>query len=399
MTTTCPVCESAVSNGKSCMACGSDLSILVDLDRVAAGFYNDALSLAKAEGASEQAIGKLQAAIALKPSHTASRLVLGKLLAQRGDYERARQLLGSVLESPAAAAGARAKATEGLARIDAIAVEQRAAEEARRREQIERRHKESIRRRWKLAASVAGLLIFGVASTAYIATLPVSPDRAAHAVQGALNASPAIRSYGLKASASDGAVALSGTVPDPARRELADAIARAAAGGARIDPSRLLVDNVSLTTELQRVLNSLPQVLSAHVPGIAIDLVDAAGGAKIMVLPSVADTLRLAGTVPMPELKPLIRELAASIWGGRAVDDSAVQVADPYIEYSIRPGDAPESIARRLCGTARRLDVIRGFSRDNAEVLDRMQIGATIRIPKRLLVRGAATDGRAGENR
>jgi nucleoid-associated protein YgaU len=95
--------------------------------------------------------------------------------------------------------------------------------------------------------------------------------------------------------------------------------------------------------------------------------------------------VQLAGTVPMLETKALVAELAAGIAAPRQVDVSRVQIADPYITYTIREGDTPETIARRICGSGRRFAAIRDFSRQNAEVLDRMQIGSVLRIPARLL--------------
>jgi hypothetical protein len=69
-----------------------------------------------------------------------------------------------------------------------------------------------------------------------------------------------------------------------------------------------------------------------------------------------------------------------------------------YIEYTIRPRDAPESISRCLWCTAHRLDAILSFSQDNAEVLARTQIGTSLRILKRLLVWRGSINGHAGEN-
>ena len=37
-------------------------------------------------------------------------------------------------------------------------------------------------------------------------------------------------------------------------------------------------------------------------------------------------------------------------------DDSGIHIDDRYIVYVVRSGDAPESIARRLCGSARHLE-------------------------------------------
>jgi hypothetical protein len=88
-----------------------------------------------------------------------------------------------------------------------------------------------------------------------------------------------------------------------------------------------------------------------------------------------ADRVHLAGTATDLEAKRLISTLAAGLAG----DDSGIRIDDGYIVYVVRSGDAPESTARRSCGSTRRLSTIRTFSREDTDA--RTKIGSELRIP------------------
>jgi hypothetical protein len=379
------------------VGCGSDLSLLEELDHLAQRFFNEALSLVRDGVDAEAAISKLHAALGIDPKHAASWVVLGKLLAQRGEYAEALQALQQALETGSGADATLEKAKKAIARIEEILGERRDKEEAGHLAELKREESAVQRRRLITAALIGGIAIAAALATAYVVRLPLSPGRGARAVQIALESSPAIRGLHLTVAPADGAIALAGEVNGAEQRELAEMIARNASGGLKIETAGLRVTNAYIGAELSRLLSSLPQTLRLRVPGVGQDILGAIDHAQIAVLPDSGEQVRLSGTVPMPEVKSLIRELAAGIAGSRPVDDSGIHVADDYIEYAIRPGDAAESIARRLCGSGRRLDAIRSFSQENAETLSRMKIGSVLRIPKRLLVkRSRGTEEKKG---
>ena len=84
-----------------------------------------------------------------------------------------------------------------------------------------------------------------------------------------------------------------------------------------------------------------------------------------------ADRVHLAGTATDLEAKRLISTLAAGLAG----DDSGIRIDDGYIVYVVRSGDAPESTARRSCGSTRRLSTIRTFSREDTDARTKDRFG------------------------
>jgi hypothetical protein len=234
-----------------------------------------------------------------------------------------------------------------------------------------------------------------IKSLAELLGLPPSPLRGAAAVQLAFEHSPAMRELHLTAKQAGDSVAIAGVVPGVGLRELAESLARNALRGRRLDASGLLVSDARIAEELNQVLATLPGVLGPRASSASQDLLDGIAASRIEVVQGSGNQVHLAGTAPDLAAKNLITVLAAGIAGARPVDDKGIRIDDSYIAYVVRSGDAPESIARRLCGSARRLDSIRTFSRENTETLALMKVGSVLRIPKRLL----KTHLRAAEER
>src|ERR1700722_16914783 len=122
MTEACPVCTASLpSKEMRCARCDSDLVLLIDLDNLAARFYNDALALIR-DGHESEALARLQAAIGIDQKHAPSWLVLGKLLAQRGEHREALTAFQKVGETGFADPSDVAKAARAVARIEEILV-------------------------------------------------------------------------------------------------------------------------------------------------------------------------------------------------------------------------------------------------------------------------------------
>jgi hypothetical protein len=193
----------------------------------------------------------------------------------------------------------------------------------------------------------------------------------------------------LQAKPAGANVALSGQLSSLAQRELMEALARDAAGGRALDVSGLRVGDSRLAAELKTLVSSLSKTLGPAASAAQKDLLIATAAAQIQVEPGDGNPVHLAGTAPTADVKRLIRTLAAGLAEPREVDDSGVRVEDGTLDYVIRAGDAPESIARRLCGSWRKLERLRIFSHENSETLTAMRIGSIVRIPKSLLVHHA----------
>jgi hypothetical protein len=318
----CPACGQACKGGVAvCPQCGSDLSLLFESGASPDRWYAEALELARRPDGAAEAIRKLEAALSLDPGHVEALIVLGKLRAQLGEYENAIAQWERALQLAPAEGSARDRAVRGIAKARLL-LDSRKAEEVRAA-----RH-----RRVALAASASAVFLLGSLCAAIPGWLLHRRDRAESAAS-------------LRAA-----------------RSQAEAEA------------------------LQRALAALPAALGDHVrAGRGQDLMAALGTASLRVTPAGSGGLAAAGTIPVAELRPVIETIGAAVAAPGRLDAGAVRVADEYIEYVIRPGDCPETIARRLCGTRRRLDELRRFSAENAEALDRMQIGGVLKIPKRLL--------------
>jgi len=88
----CPVCKIPLQDGTSvCPDCKQDLSALIYLDHQSEILYNQGLSLAQA-GKDEQAIDALKKALNLDKTNLLAALVLGKIYAQRKEYEAAKAI-------------------------------------------------------------------------------------------------------------------------------------------------------------------------------------------------------------------------------------------------------------------------------------------------------------------
>ena len=385
MTVACPVCTTSLpSKGMKCARCDSDLGLLIDLENLAARFYNEALVLVRS-GHEFEASGRLQAAIGIDKKHTPSWVVLGKLLAQRGEHQEALTAFQKVSEMDVADPSHVAKAARAIARIQEILAlkrlnEERALLDEREREQGFRRRDRRITAAVASAAAVCAAIL-----TVFAISLPPSPVSGAAAVRLAFEQSLAVRELHLTAREAGDTVAIAGEVPGVGPRELAESLARNALRGRRLDASGLLVSDTRIARELNEVLAALPGILGARVSSASRDLLDGIAASRIKIVRGSGDCAYLAGTAPNLEAKTLITALAAGLAGARPIDNSGIRIDDSYIVYVVRSGDAPESIARRLCGSARRLDAIRTFSRENTETLALMKVGSVLRIPKRLL--------------
>lgn len=81
----CPVCPAAniPNEAQACPGCGVDLTPIHRVSELAKTHFNDSLRLAE-EGFTDDAVGRLMAALALEPRFVMARKLLGKLLWRKG---------------------------------------------------------------------------------------------------------------------------------------------------------------------------------------------------------------------------------------------------------------------------------------------------------------------------
>jgi hypothetical protein len=324
-TVICPVCNSQQpGNNNECTSCGSDLSLLAAFDGLALRYYSEALTLAKDEGRSGEAVEKLRAAIALDPGRPEFHVVLAKLRAQQEDYEEAIAEFRRALDLAPAGSPVQEKARRGLEKAGRIEREREETVRTRERETLAR----GRRRRYYVAAAAGGVLAAGVALGMIAAPRPM-PGK-----------------------------------PSPA------------------------VPAAQMEAIVQRVIAGMPPALSPNVSRwVGEDFVKALSVSRVKVSASPGGGYELEGSVPLPEVKQFLQTVAVAVVGDAQVQVGALAVADDYTTYTVREGDCPERIARRLCGSPRHVAAIAAFSEENARALARMQIGSVLKIPKRLLVK------------
>jgi tetratricopeptide (TPR) repeat protein len=317
----CPVCNAKrdAATGR-CPDCGSDLSLLAAFDNQAPRHYSEALVLARDPATIDQAIEKLLLATGLDPQHVSSFVVLGKLYAQKEDFERAIAAFRRALELASASSEEREKARKGMDKAQQLLDRRKQEQEAAR---VQAARLARRRRIIGTGAVALGAWLIGIVVASFLLRRPPPP-------------------------------------PPP--------------------PS-------PVAAVLQGVLSALPSALAPHLgAGKGRDLVDALAAARINVVPAGNGQVQLQGTVSVPEVKQIVETIASAAAGPGAVRAGGIEVRDEYIVYTIRRGDCPERIARRLCGTRRRLEEIRAFSPENQQTLQRMSVGSVLKIPKRLLV-------------
>ncbi|MCI0490205.1 MAG: BON domain-containing protein [Blastocatellia bacterium] len=390
----CPICNTKQSDkNNSCRHCSADLSLLARLNDLALDYYDEALPLARTEATIEEAMEKLQLALSIDPGHIDSQVVLGKLYAQRGDYEEAIRFWRRVLESVPDDSEAGQKARTGIAKAEELLQRQ-----SKQKEQIERQgflaERTALRRRRMFTAATAfSAFLLGVLVIAYPFILHprLSAEDPALQVQRALQEHPTLSDAQLRVSARNNHIVIEGTVSSPLHKDLVTSVAQQSAARLLLDTSNLQVQLTDLAATLEQMLSALPGTLGSNVgAGNGKDLIDALATAQITVTPTTDDRLRLTGTAALPEVKKVIEQVAFDLAGRDRVDASGIQIVDDYIEYVVKENDSLERIARRLCGDSQRSEAIRRFSKENTEALKdsyRLRMGAVLKIPKRLLAK------------
>ena len=331
-TLTCPICSARQSGtATDCPQCGSDLSILGQLENLSHRYYNEALSLAKDPATHHEAIEKLHAALTLDPAHGESRIVLGKLYAQRGRYDEAIAQWQRVMELAPEGSDARDKAARAIDKASQMKDRMRRQEDTERSKAVEM--DTARRRRGRLTLACAGIASFAL---------------------GILGAFLVMRGQPAEGPAAGPAVDV-----------------RAA--------------EQQKSSMIQSMMAAIPAAFRERVGrSKGRDLLDAMEQARFTVAPADGGGIRLMGTAPLIEVRQVLEKIAAAASGGR-VDAAGVEIRDEYIEYVIKAGDCPELIAWRLCGMRNRWKEISDFSQENRWTLERMQIGSVLKIPKRLL--------------
>lgn len=386
---TCPACGAKQKDGATtCSACQADLSLLAGYASLAAGFYDEALRLARMEGGRESALKSLQVALALDPEHAEAYVVLGKLHAQAGDYRQAIANFRRALELAPEGSDTREKALKAAAKAEQLMAE-RAEGEGRARALEERRVRASRARRWLSAGALlaAAVVAGALGGNSIRPARQASPQDAARAIAHAVRAHPALSGDHLRVQATGGRITVEGRASDSLHRDLVAALAAPLAGRNQVDLSGIQVCAEPAAETVERMLAVLCQ--EAGGAGATGPLADLAAS-RVTVIAGDDGRVRLSGPVVTADARQLLERLAGSLVEPDQLDTSALAVAEDYVVHVVQPGECPYTIAREVCGDARRLPAIRAFCQENAEALRdarRVRAGTILRIPKRLLAK------------
>ncbi|MFN8472518.1 MAG: BON domain-containing protein [Anaerolineae bacterium] len=324
--TACPICKTTVLPGQdACPECGEDLTLLVLLDSIADGHYNEGLRLAT-EGDTIAAIEQMLKALAFDPKHVAAGVALGKLYAQSGQYDAAAAAWKQALALDPQNASAQA----GLHKLDIV----RSGASTR-----------PVSRLWLSAAAVLAVLLLAALAlgrgywlnqprAADIASrpptipipspipttlpTPAPPDLAAP-VAAALRADGELSSLGLDVRQAGRVVYLRGAVQTPDQRRRAESLAKGVAGVEAVDSSDLAIVPRPLAQQVEQALKAAPQLSGATI------------AAK-----QVGDVIRLNGSVATPRIKGQAEEIAGKVSGVALVDSRDLVVAVPPLAEAAR---------------------------------------------------------------
>ncbi len=220
----CPICDKPVPFGATICPnpnCKEDLTSLANLDLLLPQLYQHALDQIR-QGEHTQAMKTLETVVALQPEHLDAWVVLGKLAAQKGNYERAQDCWERAL----ALQPDEPRAQAGLQQIQTI------------RQDIRRRQELRLRRiRW--LGAVAGLVVLGLA---ILVTSLIAGRRAAPvSVAGAIQEQPRLEALGIQVEQNKNQVVMQGQVPGETEREWAISLAKSLAPDATVDAVGLQV--------------------------------------------------------------------------------------------------------------------------------------------------------------
>ena len=252
-------------------------------------------------------------------------------------------------------------------------------------------------------------------------------------VQAAFAADADLKTFGLTASGAGSAVLLAGSVPSAELKARAETAARAAAGTAPIDSSRLAVTVPVLGQVVEQTLSAEPSLkdstivveqvgtavkLRGSVPSVevqalaetvagrvsGVDLVDSRG---LSVRPpdlaaivrqalaadgrlaglsieaeQVGTAIRLRGQAPSPGVRLLAESAARGIPGVTLVDGGEIRVDEVLAEHLVLPGESLAGLALRYYGEATRWPLIYAANRDRLVSPRAMEAGMRLVIPK-----------------
>jgi tetratricopeptide (TPR) repeat protein len=120
-------------------------------------YYNEGLELAK-QGSKEDSILRLHQALRIAPHHVESHVVLGKLYAQKGDYEKSRALWESALELSPGLTSAQA-GLDSLEKLEKTQAETKKSEEQKHTEELTR---QKTVQRWRTISRTIGAFVGGL---------------------------------------------------------------------------------------------------------------------------------------------------------------------------------------------------------------------------------------------
>ena len=315
------------------------------LNELPAIYYNRAVQLAR-EGALPEARDKVLVALELAPEMVDAHLVLGKISAQLGDYQRAIAAWRDALELDPDNETCKA----GI----------RKAEELRGRGQRSQKLKSYCQ------YGLVGLALFLAALNlqSYLFEAAQTKIPPVDAIRTALNNAEGLPSLGLVVRAVGEEIRVAGQVETALQRQLVKAVAESKSDGFTVEVADV------------EVARSEPLALALRK---VLETVGEEGLLKISVAQK-GDVLFIAGEVPSKRDKARLKDFALAMHGVGSLDMSGLKVRG-VTEYVVRRGDTLWDLARQFYGDGGHWPKIAAQNPHLADKYRQIQIGTRLFIP------------------
>jgi len=315
----CPICKENNEDDKlNCSRCNADLTSLIRLREQYKLHYNRGLALAK-NSEFYEAVQSLLLSASLNPNHEQSYIILGKIFAQRADYEAALHYFA--LAQKIAPNNDNIKTY-----LDNIKPIQKEHQNLR-----EKKYDKNRKKKWLiiLSSSVLILLFSMFVIKNNFFQNSSSASSISMQVKQALARNQETAKINVAVDAMNNSLVLQGTISFEWQRKLAYAIAKTTASEFQIDANQLKIDLTPLSQLIENAIQADSELAKESIRIVQKDSV-----------------IQLEGVISNPGLRKHAEKLVHESLGINFYDNSnLIELPANYV-YTIRKGDTGYKLAK-----------------------------------------------------